>query len=149
MGQIPIREAVINQKSRDSYVQVMRGIKEIFITTEYNEHIFSILEDKIMKGITTTGHPGMDLWQIFVMTQMRLALNLSYDRLHSMASYDSFLRQIMGVETGFGFEKQQFEYQQIIDNVTLLDEQTLRQINDVIVEMGHNVFKKKKRSHYV
>lgn len=143
MGQIPISEAFINQKSRDSYVQVMRGIKEIFITPEYNERIFSILEDKIMKGRKATGRPGMDLWQIFVMAQVRLALDLSYDRLHSMANYDRLLRQIMGVETEFGFEKQQFEYQRILDNVTLLDEQTLRQINDVIVEMGHNVFKKK------
>ena len=34
-------------------------------------------------------------------------------------------------------------HQNIYDNVTLLDEALLRQINDVIVEVGHQVFKKK------
>jgi len=143
MGQIPIGEVIINLKSRDSYIHVMRGLQEIFLTTEYNKRIFRILENKIMKGKKATGRPGMDLWQIFVLAQVRLALDLSYDRLHSMSNHDSLLRQIMGIETEFGFKKQLFEYQQILDNVTLLDEQTLRQINDVIVEMGHKVFKKK------
>ncbi len=143
MGQIPINEVVINLKSRDSYVQFMRGMQEIFITPEYNNRIFCILENKIMKGKKATGRTGMDLWQIFVLAQVRLALDLSYDRLHSMSNYDSLLRQIMGVTTDYGFEKQQFNYQQILDNVKLLDEQTLRQINEVIVEMGHKVYKKK------
>ncbi len=143
LGQLPISETFIDLKSRDSYIHVMRGLKEMFITPEYNEQIFSILEDKIIKSKKATGRPGMDLWQIFVMAQVRLALNLSYDRLHTMANNDKLLRQIMGVETDFGFKKQQYDYQRILDNVTLLDEQTLRQINEVIVEMGHKVYKKK------
>ncbi len=143
MGQLPIGETFIDLKSRDSYVQVMRGLKEMFVTPEYNERIFRVLEGAIMKGKKATGRPGMDLWQIFVIAQVRLALDLSYDRLHTMTNNDKLLRQIMGVETDFGFKKQQFEYQQIIDNIKLLDEQTLRKINDVIVEMGHKVFKKK------
>lgn len=143
LGQLPISETFIDLKSRDSYIHVMRGLKEMFITSEYNEMIFSLLEDKIIKGKKATGRPGMDLWQIFVMAQVRLALDLSYDRLHTMANNDKLLRQIMGVETDYGFKKQQFDYQRILDNITLLDEQMLRQINEVIVEMGHKVFKKK------
>ncbi|NCU31611.1 MAG: ISNCY family transposase [Candidatus Moranbacteria bacterium] len=143
LGQLPISETFIDLKSRDSYIHVMRGLKEMFITPEYNEMVFCILEDKIINGKKATGRPGMDLWQIFVMAQVRLALDLSYDRLHTMVNNDKLLRQIMGVETDYGFEKQQFDYQRILDNVTLLDEQTLRQINGIIVEMGHNVFKKK------
>ena len=59
-----------------------------------------------------------------------------------MVNYDGLLRQIMGVETDLGIEKQQFDYQRILDNVSLLDDETVRQINDVIVKMGHEVFKK-------
>ncbi|MDK2841773.1 MAG: hypothetical protein PWQ17_1278 [Anaerophaga sp.] len=53
-------------------------------------------------------------------------------------------REIMGIETEDGFERIEFEYQNIIDNVTLLDDETVRKLNDVVVEMGHGVFKKKR-----
>jgi hypothetical protein len=143
IGQIAIADSFIITKSRDSYVSLMRALKEVFINNEYNEKIFNILEEKILKGKKPTGRKGMDLWQIFVLCEVRLGLNISYDRLHSMANYDKLLRQIMGVETEFGYEKQQFEYQQILDNAQLLDDQTVRRINEVIAEMGHEVFKKK------
>src|SRR5665811_204367 len=60
-----------------------------------------------------------------------------------IADYDSLIRQIMGVESGFGYEKYKYEYQNIIDNVSLLDDETVRELNQVIVEFGHEVFKKK------
>jgi transposase, IS5 family len=147
LGQLPISETNITLKSRDPFVAVMRGLKEIFINPEYNQMLMSILEEKLMAGKKATGRPGMDLWQIFVMAQTRLAMNLSYDSLHTMVNYNSLLRQIMGVEADLGIEKQQFDYQRILDNVSLLDDETVRKINDVIVKMGHEVFKKKKRRH--
>jgi len=49
----------------------------------------------------------------------------------------------MGVEKGFGYERYEFEYQNIVDNVSLLDDETVRELNQVIVEFGHEVFKKK------
>jgi hypothetical protein len=60
-----------------------------------------------------------------------------------MANNDKMFREIMGIETEDGFERIEFEYQNIIDNVTLLDDETVRKLNDVVVEMGHGVFKKK------
>lgn len=143
LGQIPISEAEINPKSRDSYVHLMRALKEIFLTPEYNEQIFSILEKKILSGKKSTGRPGMDLWQIFVLAQARLGLNTSYDRIHTLANTDNMLRTVMGVEMESGFEKQRFEYQQIVDNLNLLDDETVKELNDVIVAFGHGLFKKK------
>jgi len=143
LGQVPINDAEINPKSRDSYVHLMRAIKEIFLTPEYNERIFSILEGKILSGKKATGRPGMDLWQIFVLAQARLGLNTNYDRIHTLANTDTMLRTVMGVETEVGFEKQHFEYQQIVDNLNLLDDETVKKLNDVIVEFGHGIFKKK------
>jgi len=60
-----------------------------------------------------------------------------------MSNNDKMLRQLMGVETESGFEDYEFEYQNILDNVGLLDDQTVRELNDVIVSFGHEVFKKK------
>jgi len=47
----------------------------------------------------------------------------------------------MGVEREFGYERIEFDYQNIYDNVTLLDDDTVRQLNEVILAFGHDVFK--------
>ena len=88
----------------------------------------------------------MDLWQIFVLAQVRLCQNVSYDELYHIANFDSLIRQIMGAESGFGYEKVQFSYRSIIDNVSLLDDQSVKEINDIVVGFGHEVFKKKENT---
>jgi hypothetical protein len=144
LGQLPISETHIPKRSRNSMAGLCAALKEIFVNEKWNEKIFAIMESKITSGKQRTGRPGMDLWQIFVLSQVRLCWNISYDRLHYLANNDKLMRQIMGVETGFGYEKVEIEYQNILDNVSLLDDQTVKEINAVIVEMGHDVFKKKR-----
>jgi IS5 family transposase len=143
LGQLPINETPIPRKTRDSVAALVVALRELYITPEWNEKIFTILEDKIIGNKKQTGRPGMNLWQIFVLAQVRLCMNTNYDRLHMIANYDSLIRQLMGVETAFGYDKVQFEYQTILDNVSLLDDETVKRLNNVIVEFGHGVFKKK------
>lgn len=145
LGTIPIGEMKITTKKRSGALPgLCAALKEIFITPEWNEKVFEILEAKIMAGKKRTGRWGMDLWQIFVLSQVRLCQNISYDDLHHIANNDHLIRQIMGVERGFGYERHEFEYQNIVDNVSLLDDETVRELNQVIVEFGHGVFKKKR-----
>jgi hypothetical protein len=118
------------------------ALKEIFINPTWNEKVFEVLENKIHPSNNKTGRPGMDLWQIFVLSQVRLCQNISYDELHHIANYDSLMRQIMGIETVHGYEKQEIGYQRIIDNVGLLDDETVKKLNDIIVGFGYGVFKK-------
>jgi len=145
VGQIPISQIEVNPKYRSAFPKLVLSLKRLYLTPEYNERIFSILEDKIVRGKKNTGRPGMDLWVLFVMAQTRLCLNTSYDELHRMANNDKMFREIMGIETDDGFERIEFEYQNILDNVTLLDDETVQELNQVVVEMGHGVFKKKIR----
>ncbi|HDZ41598.1 MAG TPA: hypothetical protein ENH59_07970 [Bacteroidetes bacterium] len=149
LGTIPIREMKITTKKRSgSLPGLCAALQEIFITPEWNERVFGILEAKIMAGKIRTGRPGMNLWQIFVLSQVRLCQNISYDELHDLANHHTLIRQIMGVEREFGYERHEFEYQNIVDNVSLLDDETVRELNRVIVEFGYKVFKKKRRKHY-
>jgi hypothetical protein len=86
----------------------------------------------------------MGLWRIFVLAQIRLSKQMSYDELHIQANYNKPVRQVMGVERAPGFEEIIFAYQTIVDNVDLLDDETMKRINEVIVSFGHGeVFKKK------
>jgi len=142
IGQKLVKDIKIKQ-SRDAFPKLVLALKELYLKEELRGKVFQILEEKILSGKKRTGRKGMDLWVLFVMAQTRLCLNVSYDRLHHMANYDTLFRQIMGIETESGFARVEFEYQNIIDNVALLDDATLSKINDVLVELGHTVFKKK------
>ncbi len=144
-GQVPIHDLEINLRSRDSCVYLIWTLKEVFTTPEYSAKIFSILQKRILSGKKAACHPGMDLWQIFVLSLVRLGLNIGYDGLHTMANNDRMLCTLMGIETEIGFEKKNFEYQQILDNISLLDDETVGEMNELIVEPRHEVFKKKRR----
>ena len=139
-----IEDTPVLQKSRDDVPALLKALLEIYKTPEYNEQIFAILEDTLVKGKKRTGRKGLTLWQIFVLAQFRLGLNLDYDRLHFMVNTNSVLRQLMGIETETGFERIEIGYQRILDNLHLLDDHTMIKINDVVVRFGHHqVFKKK------
>jgi hypothetical protein len=141
LGCTPIHEIEIPSKSRDEFPAFLRAMQYIYTNSELNEKIYSLLESKICNK-RKTGRPGMHLWTIFVLAGARLCLNTDYDRLHYLANHDGLLRQMLGVHDGM-VRGREFERQTIIDNVQMLDDDTLRAINLVIVEAGHQVIKKK------
>lgn len=143
LGCTPIEDVEIPAKTRAHMANLMEALQYMYTHPEWNQRIFDLLSDKVCGGKQSTGRRGMSLWEIFVLGQVRHCLNTSYDELHYRANYDNLLRGILGVlPSDFSLGKQ-YEYQNIYDNVGLLDEELLQGINDVIVEMGHGVFKKK------
>ena len=138
-----ISETRVSLKSRDDFPAVVISLKEIFINKKLNAKVFNVLEEKVLKDKKATGRPGMTLWQIFVLAQVRLALNIDYDRLEMMVNNNSTLRQLLGIERKQGFGYVEIGRQRIIDNIRLLDDKTLINLNDLIVKFGHGVFKKK------
>lgn len=149
LGVTPIHQVKINIKSRDEMPPILVALQTIFITPELNEKIFLILEDTILKDKKPTGRKGMDLWHILVLSVVRHACNTNWDKLHYYANNDSSMRAIMGLKiNGFEDEFMFFEYQNILDNVSLLEAQTLAKINAIVVEFGINLLKKKRTKHW-
>jgi hypothetical protein len=144
LGIIPISEVYIRTKSRDEMPPLLVALKTIFVTEELNEAVFSILEDKICKDKKVTGRQGMDLWHILVLSVVRHACNTNWDKLHHYANNDMTMRNIMGLHNNeFGEGFYEFEYQNILDNVSLMDAETIDKINTVVVEYGVSLLKKK------
>ncbi len=144
---IPITDCPVNYKCRDASEKISLALLTIFKNSDYNEKIFDLLESKLSKNQLKNGRLGMDLWQIFVLAQFRVGLNIGYDRLLRMVDNDRSLRILLGIETS-GFQREEnrkkISYQNILDNVGLLTDDILREINEVIVQFGNNeVFKKK------
>lgn len=144
IGRLLIEDTEIPTAKRSGALpSLCAALKEIFVTPKWNNKVFEVLEQTILSGKKKTGRKGMDLWHIFVLSQVRLCQNISYDELHDLANHHALIRQIMGIEGVFGTERYKVSYQNIIDNVSLLDDETVRKINHIIVEFGHEVFKKK------
>lgn len=146
LGSTPIHEVRIPTKTKSHMAALMEAIKFIYISSKWNGKIYNLLNEKLQKGKKETGRTGMSLWEIFVFGQVRLCMNISYDELHFMANDSEMLRGILGVLPTDFSKGRQYEYQNIYDNVKLLDDDLLRQINDVIVQAGHDVFKKKEKA---
>ena len=147
IGILPIEKTEISLKLKDPLTELLAALLEIYKIPEYNEKIFSILENHLLKGKKKTGRNGMTLWQLFVLAQVRLCKNIGYAELHAQANNHLTLRSLLGMGADHGgFTRIELEYQNIYDNVTLLTDEVLQEINQVILDFGHKeVFKKKEK----
>lgn len=143
LGALPIEEIKINTKSRHELPPVLVALQNIYRDKEISEKIFKLMWEKLCAGKKKTGRPGLNLWQILVLGIVRLTQDLDYDMLHDQVNNHRTLREMMGIESNYSFGRKELEYQNIVDNVKLMDEELLHQINDIIVSSGHKLFKKK------
>lgn len=144
IGHRLIEDTPTNFKRSGKLEELILAMKAIYCNKEYNQKIFAVLERHITKTKKQTGRKGMDLWCIFVLGQVRLCLNTSYEWIHDLSNNHLSIRWLMGVETEYGFKRVEFSYQNIYDNVTLLNDEMVKEINTIVVEFGHaEVFKKK------
>lgn len=152
LGLIAIEDTKIDfsKKNRDASIKIGMALLSLFKNEQYRKQVLDILENHIMKGKKKTGRPGMDLWQIFVLAQYRLGLNLSYDELTYRVNNDYTMRCLLGIqENVFEPVRITLDYQHILDNVGLLTDEMLDEINEVIVNFGHReVFKKKEEEEF-
>ena len=81
--------------------------------------------DKLCEGKKKTGRPGLNLWQILVLGIVRLTRGLDYEMLHDQVNNHRTLREMMSIESYYGFKRIELEYQNIVDNVKLMDERTV------------------------
>ncbi|MGV1080901.1 MAG: ISNCY family transposase [Candidatus Nanopelagicales bacterium] len=142
---VAISDVKFPLKSRDELPPVLMALQYIFVTPSLNEKVFELLEKKICKGKKKTGRKGMDLWHILVLAVVRHACGTNWDTLETWANHHELVRRVMGVHATAFIEDEKFEfnYQTILDNVSLIDEDLLWQINLLVVEAGHKLLKKK------
>lgn len=146
LGILPISEVEFDLKSRHQLMPFLRALQHVFVTRGLNDKVFKLLEEKILKGKKKTGRLGMSLWEILVLGSVRLNLKLDNDFLLNLANHHEQLRGIMGVAKSDYTSGKVYKYQTVLDNVSLLDEETLRQINLLIVEESHGLIKKKEEA---
>ena len=141
IGEIDISQIKFNPKSRDDIPKILKGLQHLYTDVALRTQIFQLLEEDISpKANKRNGRPGMALWRILVCGVVRLDLNIDYDRLHELVNEHSTLREMLGHGT---FDEEQYHFQTLKDNVSLLTPELLDKINGVIVSGGHALVKKK------
>lgn len=141
IGEVDVSRIVFDPKSRDDIPQILRGLQHLYQDLGTRAKLFALLESEMAPKIDKrTGRPGMTLWSIFVCGVMRLDLNIDYDRLHELVNQHNTLRQMLGHGT---FDPASYHYQTLKDNVSLFTPELLDQINQLVVESGHELVKKK------
>jgi hypothetical protein len=137
-----IAEIVISPRSRDDIPAVLKGLQYIYINTNIRTKVFALLETSLRSDARQdTGRPGMDLWKVFVLATVKLGLGCDYDRLQELANHHDTLRQMLG---HCGWEDpHEYALQTLIDNVSKLKPEVLADINQIVVEAGHELLKKK------
>jgi transposase, IS5 family len=141
-GEVDISQIEFHPKCRDDIPKILKGLQYIYTTPNLREEVFRLLEEAIAPKINKrNGRPGMELWKIFVMGVLRLDLNCDYDRLQELVNQHATIRQMLGHPDIF--DKHSYHLQTIKDNVSLLTPELLDQLNQVIVQAGHVLLKKK------
>jgi len=137
-----IEKIKFNLKSRDDIPAILIGLQHIYTNPETRGQLFSLLEEKFLPEVDLhTGRPGMDVWRVLVLGVLKQGLGCDYDRLHHLANNDMLLRQMLG-HSGYA-DNYEYGLQTMIDNVSLLTPELLKEISSIVVQSGHAVSKKK------
>jgi hypothetical protein len=141
IGEVDVSKVKFDLKSRDDIPKVLRGLQHLYMTLPLRNRLFALLEEHIAPKVDKrNGRPGMTLWRIFVCGVVRLDLNIDYDRLHELVNHHDTLREMLGHAQ---FDEERYHYQTLKDNVSLFTPQLLDKINQLVVESGHVLIKKK------
>lgn len=144
LGEVDVSNVQLDMKSRDDIPRVLMGIKAVYADPQARRELFDVLMKAVPEGVDCgNGRPGMDLWQIFILSAVRLGCDMDYDRLHSMANDHKAIREMMGL-TWWEEDDVQFNLKTIKENVSLLTPEVLDRINEIVVKSGHRLLGKKK-----
>ncbi len=141
-GGVNIEDIELDHKCRDDLPVLLQGIQHLYKNEKFRNGLFAILEEKILPKVNKkVGRPGMEVWRIFMMGMVKQGTGCDFDHLHDMVNQHTALREFLGhVKV---WDKYQYNYQTMVDNVNLLSPEILDEINALIVEVGHEVAGKK------
>ena len=141
IGEVDISQIRFDPKSRDDIPKILCGLQAIYCNLELRNTLFELLQKHISPNVDkNNGRPGMTLWNILVCGVLRLDLNEDYDRLHELVNQHNTIRAILGLEF---FSEEKFHLQTLKDNVGLLTPELLDEVNQIVVNFGHGLVKKK------
>ncbi len=141
----PIAELMLNYECRDEVVPVVAGLQHVYSCGPLRNKVVNLVaEDINQDSRRDVGRPGLDDWQIVVLSAVRLGCNYDYDKLQDQAENHRALRTMLGV--GQWDEDTSFGARRIRDTLCQLKPDTLAAINQAIVSCGQEIHTEAARS---
>jgi IS5 family transposase len=127
----------LNFECRHELIPILRSLQHIYSQPTLRDQILErVTQDVSRDSRDDCGRPGMDYWQILVLSAVRLGCDLDYDALQDLAEQHRALRQIMGLGD---WDDESFHFRRIHDNICLVRPETIAAIDQLIVGEGHRL----------
>ncbi len=138
LGVTLIEDVVLDLNCRDEITKTLRGLQEIYRCKPLLTKIKTVLTKLISKNTSSeNGRQGMDLWVIFLLGSLRLSCNWDYDKLKTCYDNHQKIREMAGIDL-FCDLNLVVGRQTIHDNISLFTPAIANEINQLVVEFGHN-----------
>ena len=95
LGDLLIEDVIIHKKTRSHLAALARALKYIYVHHQWNSRIFELISGKLSESQLNKGRAGMDLWEIFVLAQVRLCMNISYDKCRYLETQNNLERSVL------------------------------------------------------
>ncbi len=142
---IHIENIELNLKSRDDIPALLIGIQHLYRDKSFRLRLFELMDEYILPYIIDlkVDRPDVEMWRILVMGIIKQGLNCRFTYLHDMVNNHNAIRQFLGHTKAWDDGGYQYDYQTIVDNVSLLRPELFVAVNDLIVESGHPYHRRK------
>lgn len=135
LGTVAIENIFIDLESRDEIPSMLRSLQYIYCNVEIRAKVFNLLQQHIK--LSEKGRKGMSLWNIFVLGVLRVSTNINYDKLLELANNHISIREMLGLSNFIN--RKRYALQTIKDNASLLTEELIIEINNIIVSEAHKI----------
>ena len=143
IGAVEIGKIEIDLKSRDQIPKVLQGLQYIYTHKEIRNPVFDLLEELIpKKSRKKLGRNGMSMWEIFVLSCIKLSCDTDFDHLKDIVDNHNTARKLLGLSPVID-EKVKYGLQTLKDNLQLMNPDVLDLINYQIVKCGQTLAGKK------
>ena len=142
LGEIRIEDIELDRKSRDDIPALLLGLQHLYSDETFRVRLFALMDEYMLPGIDRkVRRPGMEMWRILVMGVVKQGLGCDFDRLHELVNEHRTLRRFLGHSQVW--DEHRYQYQTLVDNVSLLRPELLVAVSHLLVESGHAVARKK------
>ena len=127
----------LNFECRHEIIPILRSLQHIYSQPILRDQILELVaQDVNLKSRDDCGRPGLDYWQILVLSAVRLGCDYEYDELQDLAEQHRALRQMMGLGD---WDEEKFSFRRIRNNISLVRPETIAAVDGLIVSEGHRL----------
>lgn len=133
-----VEDIQLNLECRDEIIPLLAGLQDVFRQPELRGKILKLIAADVNgDSRSDTGRKGFDYWQILVLATIRLGCNVDYDKLQDLCENHRTLRMMLGI--GPWDDSTSFKWTRLRDTICLLQAQTIKRINELIVAHGQQL----------